>query len=631
MLYNALINNMPKYNEIARSRRRFILNCLDLVISIFTLMFALSNFYGISQGLELLVQFLPLFTIYVAIKLLFFNIFGLYRSIVKYTDLTLIFPATKSIVISTILGIILILLFTQEEIAESVILIDGLATIMSIFFLRFTLYSLIKSVNNQNIHHEEREKIVIYGAGSAGYQLAKSLEYQPEYELVAFVDDNPELEGRIIAGLPVYRPKYLFNLVEKQPIYSIIFAIPTLTTLRKREIIEELESLPVKFKTIPNFTDLISNHGSLPTLGDIDVKSLLGREEINAKQNLLRLNITDKVVLVTGAGGSIGSELCRQIVQLQPKALILFELSEFALYSIDLELRSSDFQVPIYSYLGNITDEFSFQNILTEHRVETVYHAAAYKHVPLVEQNPCIGVYNNVFGTLVSARSAINCGVKNYVLISTDKAVRPTNVMGASKRICELIIQALAVQENTKTVLTMVRFGNVLGSSGSVVPRFRKQISEGKPITLTHREITRYFISIPEAVSLVIQAGAMAKGGEIYLLDMGKPVKIYDLAVKMIELSGMIPEKDIPIHIIGLRPGEKLYEELLIDTNQSQPTQHPQIFSGNEPMMDWEILKPYLDRLIILAQEGNSKQVVSLVKTLVPEYQPPQEKLKLLN
>lgn len=622
MLFDIIIRYTPKYQDISRSRRRQILLCLDAIISIISLLFALSNFYGVAQSFYLFFSFLPLFTIYIALKLFFLHLSGLYRSVVRYTDIRLILTITKSVIFSSICGILLVFFFASETIAESAIIVDGLTFIIGVTLVRYSIYSLIKFISSHDDTNQTKEKIIIYGAGSAGYQLAKSLEYQPQYEIIAFVDDNPELEGRIIAGFPVYRPKHLFQLCQQKPIDTIIFAIPNLTTLRKREIIQALEALPVKFKTIPNFTDLISKGTSLPKLDNINITSLLGREEINPKQSLLRKNITGKVVLVTGAGGSIGSELCRQIIQLEPKALILFELSEFALYTIDLELRATDFKVPIYPYLGNVTDENYFQKILKEHQVDTIYHAAAYKHVPLVEINPCIGIYNNVFGTLVTARSAINCGVKNYLLISTDKAVRPTNIMGTSKRICELIIQALAAEENTQTIMTMVRFGNVLGSSGSVVPRFRQQIMEGKPLTVTHKEITRYFISIPEAVSLVIQASSMAKGGEIYLLDMGKPVKIYDLAVKMIELSGMIPEKDIPIHIVGLRPGEKLYEELLIEPNKSLPTQHPQIFAGNEPMIEWQKLQTYLNELITQTQAKNIKEVMKILKILVPEYKP---------
>ncbi|WVL02465.1 polysaccharide biosynthesis protein [Cyanobacterium sp. Dongsha4] len=556
-----------------------------------------------------------------------FRSFHLYRSVIRYTDLSLVFTVTKSVIVSTVCGIFLVSIFAPEEIAESVIVMDGLTGVVLVVLLRVILFSFIKSVNRKNnTTISVQEKLIIYGAGSAGYQLAKSIEHEPNYEIIGFTDDNPELQGRILCDFPIFCPRDLSLVYEEKHFDSIIFAIPNLTTLRRREIVEDLQSLPVQFKSIPNLNDVISGKTSIKQLGNINIKSLLGREEINPKKDLLRSNITNKTVLVTGAGGSIGSELCRQIIQLQPKSIILFELSEFALYSIDLELRARDFDVTIYTYLGSITDESYFLDILQKHQVDTVYHAAAYKHVPLVEINPCVGIYNNVFGTLVTARSAIASGVKNYVLISTDKAVRPTNVMGASKRIAELIIQALAARENTKTIMTMVRFGNVLGSSGSVVPRFRQQISEGKPITLTHKDITRYFISIPEAVSLVIQAGAMAKGGEIFLLEMGKPVRIYDLAVKMIELSGMIPEKDIPIKIVGLRPGEKLYEELLIDTNKSNPTQHPQIFSGNEPMMEWETLNYHLEKLLTYAEQKNCQKVIDIVEILVPEYQPSKRK-----
>ena len=447
--------------------------------------------------------------------------------------------------------------------------------------------------------------------------LRRAFRYLPDAALTAVTPPSGALAGGATVVLTVQ------SLYRQKPFQTLIFAIPNLTSSRRKEIIESLNLLPIKFKTIPNLRELLSNQASVSEIRNIDVSELLGREEITPNHILLRVNITHKTVLVTGAGGSIGSELCRQISQLQPKCLVLFELNEFALYDIDLELREKNCDVPIYPYLGNITDELYFQKILKKHNVETIYHAAAYKHVPLVEMNPCVGVYNNVAGTLTTARSAIACGVKNFVFISTDKAVRPTNVMGASKRVAELVIQGLAAQKRTKTIFAIVRFGNVLNSSGSVIPRFRKQISEGKPITLTHKNVTRYFISIPEAVSLVIQAGAMAKGGEIFLLDMGNPVLIYDLAVKMIELSGMEAGKDIKIDIIGLRPGEKLYEELLIDKNNSNPSQHPQIFSGNEPMLEWEILQPNLESLLDLAKEGNSEEVLKQLKILVPEFNNP--------
>ena len=623
LLQNLFIRFTPQYSDLSRWQKEVILLCLDFLVSVVSIFSAFNIFYSLPHTFELFDLFLPLITVHLVSKVLIFRFFGLYRPVTKYTDIGFFSKITKSVIVSTIIGILLVFLFASDSIGESVMLIDGLISIIAITASRITIRSLIKSLIILQWDSYSRESLVIYGAGSAGYQLAQSLEQNPEYKLLAFIDDNPELEGRIIGNIPIYRPHHLQSLYRQKPFQTLIFAIPNLTSSRRKEIIESLNLLPIKFKTIPSLRELLSNQASVSEIRNIDVSELLGREEITPNHILLRVNITHKTVLVTGAGGSIGSELCRQISQLQPKCLVLFELNEFALYDIDLELREKNCHVPIYPYLGNITDELYFQKILKKHNVETIYHAAAYKHVPLVEMNPCVGVYNNVAGTLTTARSAIACGVKNFVFISTDKAVRPTNVMGASKRVAELVIQGLAAQKRTKTIFAIVRFGNVLNSSGSVIPRFRKQISEGKSITLTHKNVTRYFISIPEAVSLVIQAGAMAKGGEIFLLDMGNPVLIYDLAVKMIELSGMEAGKDIKIDIIGLRPGEKLYEELLIDKNNSNPSQHPQIFSGNEPMLEWEILQPNLESLLDLAKEGNSEEVLKQLKILVPEFNNP--------
>ncbi|WP_231937623.1 nucleoside-diphosphate sugar epimerase/dehydratase [Geminocystis sp. NIES-3709] len=613
----------PKYGDLSRYQKRIILSCLDFLVSTFSIFLAFTILYNIGHTLELFALFLPLITGYIVFKVVIFQLFGLYRPVLKYTDLSFLSTISKSVLFTSVIGVFLINLFADRFISESVIIIDGLISIVAVTALRLTIRSVIKSLTILESDSTEKQKLVIYGAGSAGYQLSQSLEQNPEYRLLAFVDDNPEMQGRVLQDVPIYSPHYLESLYKEESFQTIIFAIPNLTIPRRKEIVEHLKALPVQFKTIPTFGELLSNQASLSQIRNINITELLGREEITPYQSLLRVNITDKAVLVTGAGGSIGSEICRQIAQLQPKCLVLFELNELALYTIDMELREQNLNVPIYPYLGNITDKGHFESILKLHRIETIYHAAAYKHVPLVEMNPSIGVYNNVAGTLITARSAIDCGVKNFVLISTDKAVRPTNVMGASKRVAELLIQALAAQNNIGTIFAIVRFGNVLNSSGSVIPRFRKQISEGKAITLTHKDVTRYFISIPEAVSLVIQAGAMAKGGEIFLLDMGNPVRIYDLAVKMIELNGLIPEKDIPINIVGLRPGEKLYEELLIDKNNSNNTQHPQIFYGNEPMLSWEMLETNLENLLYEAKEKNSEEVVKLLKILVPEFNHP--------
>ncbi|MGI0479831.1 polysaccharide biosynthesis protein [Geminocystis sp. CENA526] len=618
LVWNFLFLFIPKYSDLSRSSRWIILCVLDTFLTIVSILLASTLLYGFEETLTLFESGMVFIVGYIILKIIVFFLFGLYRSVTKYTDVSFLFSLSKSLSMTTIVGIMLVYVLHQKYLTSSLIIIDALICVVFITALRLTLRSIIKLQSNLS----KKENLVIYGAGAAGYQLAQSLKENSEYRLLAFVDDNPELQGRELLNFPIYSPHILESLYQKNRFNTLIFAIPNLSVARKKEIIKELENLPLEFKTIPTFQELLSGEVSVSQIRNINIAQLLGREEITPDDSLLKINITHKAVLVTGAGGSIGSELCRQIIQLRPKCLVLFELNEFALYTIEMELKEEKLDVPIYPYLGNITDQSYFEDILKHHHIETVYHAAAYKHVPLVEMNPAIGVYNNVAGTLITAQSSIACGVKNFVLISTDKAVRPTNVMGASKRVAELLIQALASQNNIPTTFAIVRFGNVLNSSGSVIPRFRQQINEGKPITLTHKDITRYFISIPEAVSLVIQAGAMARRGEIFLLDMGKPVKIYDLAVKMIELNGLIPHKDIPINIVGLRPGEKLYEELLIDEENSRPSQHPQIFFGNEPMIAWEELKPHLENLLCQCLEKNSEAVLDKLKFLVPEYQP---------
>jgi FlaA1/EpsC-like NDP-sugar epimerase len=373
---------------------------------------------------------------------------------------------------------------------------------------------------------------------------------------------------------------------------------------------------------VPSISELLSGHLSINKVAEFDIEDLLGRKAIAARPELLQHDITDRVVLVTGGGGSIGSELCRQIAKQNPKMLLVFELHEFALYQMDMELTEEYPTLNKVACLGSVTDAQALTRVLQKYQVETVYHAAAYKHVPIVEANPISGMINNINGTLTAAQCAIACGVEKFVLISTDKAVRPTNIMGATKRVAELVLQGLADLPTHNTCFTMVRFGNVLGSSGSVVPRFREQITSGKSITLTHADITRYFMTIPEAATLVIQAGAMAKGGEVFLLDMGEPVKIYDLAAQMIRLHGMEPEKDIKIEITGLRPGEKIYEELLIDCDAALPTGHSKIFCAREAKLAWQELAPQLTTLLEAAAECAVTECVSVLHNLVPEYQP---------
>jgi len=448
-------------------------------------------------------------------------------------------------------------------------------------------------------------KIIIYGAGASGRQLLPALSQASEYYPVAFVDDNPRLQGTVMHGVTVYSPKKMAWLVEKYEVKKILLAMPSASRARKNEVIKQLEGLPCEVLSIPGMVDLVEGKASIDTLRKVSITDLLGRDPVDPVPELIARNIRDKSVMVTGAGGSIGSELCRQILRNAPQTLVLYEVSEYSLYAIERELaeiiRSHNLPTSLYPILGNVQDQEHLERVLRSFKTETIYHAAAYKHVPLVEYNVTDGVRNNVFGTLACAQAAIACNVPKFVLISTDKAVRPTNTMGATKRLAELVLQGLSSSQNT-TCFSMVRFGNVLGSSGSVVPLFEKQISAGGPITLTHPDIIRYFMTIPEAAQLVIQAGAMGSGGDVFVLDMGEPVKILDLAHRMVTLSGLKlrdsehPTGDIEIKTTGLRPGEKLFEELLIGENVMN-TLHPRILTANEVMMPWSELTEFLQHL----------------------------------
>ena len=450
MLINQLIPFIPKYHYLSRSQRRIILYCFDALVCTLSILLALKFFYDISQQFELLAFFWYLIIAHVLFKLFLFRSLGLYRSLTKYnTDLDFFLIITQSNIISSLMGVSLIRLFASDYIAESVIILDGLISIITIMLLRLNIRYLIRFCATFEASSSPKNTVVIYGAGSLGYQLAQYLEQKPEYRLLAFVDDNPEIQGRVIRGIPIYRPDFLLSLYEEKPFDTIIFAISNLSSFRRQEIIKSFDSLPIKFKSTPNLQELLSEQASISELKQIDLTDLLGRKEITPDPSLLSCNISGKAVLVTGAGGSIGSELCRQIIELQPRCLVLYELNEFALYTIDLELKEKNLSVPIYSYLGNITDELYFESVLQQHQIETIYHAAAYKHVPLAEINPGIVVYNNVAGTLITALCAIKCKVKSFILISTDKAVRPTNVMGASKRVTELIIQSFANQKKS--------------------------------------------------------------------------------------------------------------------------------------------------------------------------------------
>ena len=545
-----------------------------------------------------------------------FERLGLYRALVRYGGTQQI-PAVAGGVLAAAIALSL-MAWTQELfVPRSVPALFALISLPLVAGTRVLLrHTLIR------LRRLPKPLVAIYGAGSAGCELAGALNAGSEFQPAFFIDDNSALHGSSVMGLPVFAPQSLEKMIADYEIKRLFMATPSASPLKKRQILERLVQLPIPVLTVPSVAELLSGRLSISALREVSVEDLLGREPVPPHTDWLDADIHNKVVMVTGAGGSIGSEICRLALARQPAALILFELSELALYNIEAELktlgRTLVSSTRIHACLGSVRDESRVANVISQYQVNTVYHAAAYKHVPLVEDNISEGVLNNVFGTQVLAYCAMAAGVSTFVMISTDKAVRPTSAMGASKRMAELICQALA-QEQTRLRFSMVRFGNVLDSSGSVVPLFRKQIHSGGPVTVTHREVTRYFMTIREAAELVIQAGAMATGGEVFVLDMGEPVKIAELAQRMIQLSGMQardqsnPEGDIEIIYTGLRAGEKLYEELLISHNTS-PTKHPRIQSCRESFLPLHVL---LHELTQLKLACDSQQDVEIRKILM--------------
>jgi FlaA1/EpsC-like NDP-sugar epimerase len=517
-----------------------------------------------------------------------------------------------------------------EGIPRSVILINWLVVIIVVGSSRFfARWLLSESIINSGLF--QKTNVLIYGAGSAGRQLSTALQESGEYRPVAFIDDASEVYHHSINGLVVNSQDDLVDLIEKHNIKEVLLAIPTLTRNRRNEIINSLAPFALIVRSLPSVSQLAQGKVKVNDLLEIDLRDLLGRDTVKPNPLLLKTNIFKKVVLVTGAGGSIGSELCRQIVSLQPKRLVLYDISESSLYVIEQELLNiGAANVEILPVIGSVLDKNRMEYICNYYVVKTIYHAAAYKHVPLVEFNQSQGVLNNSIGTMIAAKAAISSNVETFVLISTDKAVRPTNVMGASKRVAELILQALD-SEYHDTCFTMVRFGNVLDSSGSVIPLFKKQIEAGGPITVTHSNIVRYFMTIPEAVELVIQAGAMSRGGEVFVLDMGEPIRIYDLAVKMIQLSGLVlrdeknPKGDIEIQCTGLRPGEKLYEELLLNGKFS-PTENKLIMRAEEDMIDWDQLEPMLTKIeeasTNIDKFSDNERIYESLKQVVSQFNP---------
>lgn len=562
----------------------------------------------------------PLLGVFIFMRL------GLYRAVVRFMGAKAIWAVSKGVIILSVAMWAAAYLMQIEQFPRSVPIIFALVALVYVGGSRLLVRNYYHWLLGRYVN---KEPVLIYGAGGAGVQLATSLAGGAEFLPVGFLDDDKTLWKGTVAGLSVYSPQRLGELIEQREVTHVLLALPSISLGERRRILESLSDYPVHVKTVPSMPEIIEGE-SVEALRDVDPEDLLGRDPVPPMQGLLTGSIQDKVVLVSGAGGSIGSEICRQVLKIGPKALVLYEISEFALYSIDQELRRQQreqgTEVPVYPLLGSVLNDARVRETLAHFGVQTIYHAAAYKHVPMVEHNVLVGVSNNALGTGVIARAAQDTGVERFVLISTDKAVRPTNVMGATKRLAELILQELA-SRGGKTVFSMVRFGNVLGSSGSVVPLFRRQIEAGGPVTVTHPEITRFFMTIPEAASLVIQAGSMAQGGDVFVLDMGDPVRIVDLARRMIQLMGLrprneeAPQGDIEIAFTGLRPGEKLYEELLIGADVIG-TDHPKIMRAQEEMLPTERLMDLLQALEQAIQTGRSDQARTLLEQAVSGFKP---------
>ena len=611
-----------------RSIKRTITVSFDFFVVVFSLWLAFSlrysEIYIPPQSVWWVFLAAPAIAIPVFIK------FGLYRAIIRYLGMQAIWTVVKATILYEILFAVLVLMSNVQGVPQTVYAIQALLLLIIVGGTRLIARWWINSVQNGSYRLVRNKKLVppviIYGAGASGMQLASALKQSYQYRPVAFIDDAVEFHNHQINGLTVFPFTKLSHLIELHGVADLFLALPSVARGRRNELIRLLEPYSLHVRTLPSLIDLADGKVNVSDIQEVDIADLLGREAVAPIKDLLQANITNKIVMVTGAGGSIGSELCQTIIKLKPLSLVLYELNEFSLYAIERELESLDTGVPIFALLGNVQDQNRIESVCLRFKINTIYHAAAYKHVPMVEKNTSEGIKNNVFGTLSCVKAAIASKVETFVLISTDKAVRPTNMMGATKRFAELILQALA-GEQSDTRLIMVRFGNVLGSSGSVVPLFREQIANGGPITVTDSRIIRYFMSIAEAAELVIQAGAMGKGGDVFVLDMGEPLRIVDLAKRMIHLSGYIekdqkhPEGDIEIIYTGLRLGEKLYEELLIGDNVTD-TSHSKIMRAEEKVILWSELNDILLRLQNINDKYNTEEVRAIFLDHVDGFKP---------
>lgn len=640
---------------LSRRQKRLLQVSFDVLLVWVSLWLAFVVRLGIEELANPVERYPWLFIAAPLIAIPLFIRIGLYRAVMRYFGNDALIAIIKAVSLSSLILALVVYWYGSNPVVPrsvifnywwlNLIMIGGLRLTMRQYFLGdwFAAAQHVPFANRDN----GLPKVAIYGAGAAGNQLVAALRMGRVMRPVAFIDDDPSIADRIISGLQVFKPEKIQHMIELTGAEEVLLAIPSAARSRRREILGNLEGFALHVRSVPGFMDLASGRVKVDDIQEVDVADLLGRDSVPAQSDLLERCITGQSVLVTGAGGSIGSELCRQILMLKPKTLLLFEHSEFNLYAIlgELEQRvkCESLAVRVLPILGSIRNQHQLVDVMRSWKVDTVYHAAAYKHVPMVEHNIAEGVLNNVMGTLNTAQAALQCGVANFVLISTDKAVRPTNVMGSTKRLAEMTLQALSreaapvlfgntsnLSQVNKTRFTMVRFGNVLGSSGSVIPLFHKQIKLGGPLTVTHPKITRYFMTIPEAAQLVIQAGSMGLGGDVFVLDMGKPVKIVELAEKMIHLSGLsvrserAPHGDIAIEFTGLRPGEKLYEELLIGDNVGA-TPHPMIMSANEDFLPWEMLKEALGQLLSAVDADDYERVRQLLRETVIGYKPDGE------
>ncbi|HEY0123257.1 MAG TPA: nucleoside-diphosphate sugar epimerase/dehydratase [Rhizobium sp.] len=626
---------------LPRSTKRALALLVDASLCVLTVWFAYClrlDDWVILEGVEWLPAIVSLL---VAIPI--FIVLGLYRAIFRYAGMSAFMTVVKAVAIYALAFMTIFTAISVPGVPRTVGILQPLLLLIAIGLSRMWTRYWLGNAYQRLLNRNQLAKVLIYGAGASGRQLSGALANSAELNVVGYLDDDRNLHGSIMGGLPIYDPTDLPALVVSGDIKGVLLALPNASRQRRNEILESMRKARVTVRTMPDLTALAQGRVAVSDLRELDIEDLLGRNVIAPDRALIDKNIRGKVVMVTGAGGSIGSELCRQILKNGPSCLLLVEQNEFGLYAIHGELEKTaatagNGDVRIIPFLASIRDGRRLRQIMEAWRPKTVYHAAAYKHVPLVEYNPVEGVRNNVMGTLTTAEVARDCGVEDFVLISTDKAVRPTNIMGASKRLAEMVLQAMDADRKPGadgTNFAMVRFGNVLGSSGSVVPLFRQQIRDGGPITLTHPDITRYFMTIPEASQLVIQAGAMSGGGDVFLLDMGEPVRIADLARRMVELSGLTvrdedePDGDIELEITGLRPGEKLYEELLIGDNP-QATSHPRIMRAKEDFLPWPELSRKLAALEAALDENDVPLARGLLQNLVSGYAPSGEVVDLV-